>query len=226
MVTGFPIAVGYIPIAITFGLLAKTSGIPDYTSLLMSLIVFAGASQFVGVNLLVLGASAWEIIFTTFILNFRHFLMTASISQRMEANLSKKWLSILSFGITDETFMILSMRNEEKLPAQFVLGVNLAAFSSWNIGTWIGVFLGTGLPSAIQESMGIALYSMFIGLLVPSIKKSRSYLIISLFAIGINSFIHWFPLFSGLSGGWAVILTTIIAALIGAFLFSKEEDPS
>ncbi len=221
LISGIPIAIGYIPIAIAFGLLAKTTGVPNYGSMFMSFLVFAGASQFVAVNLLAIGATLPEIILTTFILNSRHFLMTASISQRLEENLSKKWLALLSFGVTDETFMVASVREEEKLPPTFLLGLNLIAFSSWNIGTWAGIFLGASLPASIQSSMGIALYAMFIGLLIPSIKKSRVFLTISLIAIIIHSFLHWLPPLSKISTGWSIIITTIIAALIGAILFPK-----
>lgn len=224
LVAGIPISIGYIPIGIAFGLLAKTMGIPVYIGILMSLTIFAGASQFVGVNLIALGVSYPEIILTTFILNFRHFLMSASISQKLEKNIAKKTLALLSFGITDETFMVNSMREESKLPASFVFGVNLIGFSSWNVGTWLGIFLGSALPASVQSSMGIALYVMFIGLLVPSLKKSRPFLIIALVAMGISAFIHWVPPFSSLSTGWNIIITTIISDFIGAILFPKGDE--
>lgn len=224
LIAGIPIAIGYIPIAIAFGLLAKATGVPDYASILMSFLIFAGAAQFIGVNLLALGASYPEIILTTFILNSRHFLMSASISQKIENNVSKKWLLPISFGLTDETFTVASMRKEEKLSAKFMLGVNLIAFSSWNIGTWIGVFMGAGLPASVQESMGIALYVMFIGLLIPSLKKARPFLIVTLIAVAISSFIHWVPPFNKLSSGWSIIITTLIAAFIGAILFPKGSE--
>lgn len=218
---GTPIAVGYIPIAIAFGLLANSTGLPNYAGILMSLIVFAGASQFVAVNLLAIGSTYWEIILATLILNLRHFLMTASISQRIEEGTTKKFMALLSFGITDESFMVASTRNEEKLSPMFLLGLNLIGFSSWNIGTMIGIFLGTGLPDSIQSSMGIALYAMFIGLLIPSIKKAKPVLVVTLVAVLINSILHWIPLFSGISSGWGIIITTILTALIGAILFPK-----
>lgn len=224
LIAGAPIAIGYIPIAIAFGLLARTNGVPTYTSFLMSFLIFAGASQFVGINLLAIGASYSEIILTTFILNFRHFLMSSSMSQRLENSISKRILALLSFGITDETFMVASMRSEEKLSSRFVLGLNLIAFSSWNVGTWIGVFLGAGLPESIQSSMGIALYAMFIGLLIPSIKKSGVYLSVSILSITISSIIYWMPAFDFISEGWSIVLTTILAALIGAILFPKGGD--
>lgn len=218
---GIPIAVGYIPIAIAFGLLAKSAGIPNYISLLMSLAIFAGASQFVGVNLIALGANPWEIIMTTFILNLRHFLMTAAISQRIEPGTSKKWMALLAFGITDETFSVASLRREQKFSPKFVFGLNLIAFSAWNAGTWIGVFLATGIPESLKTSMGIALYAMFIGLLVPSLKKSRPVFKIALLAVAVNSLLHWAPVFNNLSTGWGIIISTVFASFIGAIIFPK-----
>ncbi|NPV42797.1 MAG: AzlC family ABC transporter permease [Firmicutes bacterium] len=73
---------------------------------MMSFWVYAGASQFVAVNLLALNATYWEIVLTTFIINFRHFLMSASLSRRIEQPTSKKWIAFISFGITDETFTV------------------------------------------------------------------------------------------------------------------------
>ncbi len=222
--TGISIAIGYIPIAIAFGLLARSADIPNYVTLMMSFVIFAGASQFIGVNMIVMGISYWEIIITTFILNFRHFLMTASLSQRISNAPSKKLLALLSFGVTDETFSVASTQNERELHPYFVIGLNLIAFLSWNVGTWIGVFLAAGLPQSIQNSTGIALYAMFIGLLVPTLKKSRPALVISLIAVLIHSGLHWItPLFMELSSGWSIIITTVISAAIGVVLFPAKE---
>lgn len=221
---GLPIAVGYIPIAIAFGLLAKSFDIPNYISLLMSCLIYAGASQFIGINLLFLGASFGEIVITTFILNLRHFLMTATLSQRLETQVSKKWRSLLAFGITDETFSVNVLRTDEKLSPYFMLGMNTIAFAAWNFGTWLGVFFAAGLPELVKASMGIALYAMFIGLLIPHLKKSKPVLLVSLVAILISSLFAWAPMFSGISNGWSIIIATIISSAIGASLYRKEEN--
>ncbi|WP_420854643.1 AzlC family ABC transporter permease [Salipaludibacillus agaradhaerens] len=225
MQAGVPVAIGYIPIAIAFGLLAKASGIPDLVTILMSLIIFAGASQFIGVNLIMAGVMYWEIILTTFILNLRHFLMTASLSQRVSDTTSKKQLSLLSFGVTDETFSVASVQAEKDLPAMYLIGLNTIAFSAWNIGTWIGVFFAAGLPQSVQNSMGIALFAMFIGLLVPALKKSSSVVIVVFIAITISSLIYWTEMLQ-LSDGWRVILSTVIAASIGVAIFPEKEGES
>lgn len=216
---GIPIAVGYVPIAIAFGLLAKSADIPNHITILMSLVIFAGASQFVGVTLIASGVTAWEIVLTTFIINLRHLLMSASLSRRIEKSRQPGLMPLLAFGITDETFSVASFRKEPLISPQFVLALNFLAFFAWNIGTWIGIFLAGGLPGIIKDSMGIALYAMFIGLLVPSLKNSRPVLVVSLVALAAHSLLDWVPLFSGLSAGWGIIISTLAGAAAGAFIF-------
>lgn len=219
-----PIAVGYIPIGITFGLLAKSAGIPNHITIMMSLVIFAGASQFVGINMIAIGASMWEIVLTTLVLNLRHLLMSASLSQKVDSGASKKYLALLSFGITDETFTVASFREDAELKKEFLWGLNMLAFMAWNAGTWMGVFLAAGLPQNIKTSMGIALYVMFIGLLVPSCRNSRATLFIAVLAMAIHSLLYYSPIFASLSSGLNIVLTTVITALIGAILFSEEES--
>ena len=218
---GIPVAIGYIPIAIAFGLLAQSFNLPNAITLSMSFLIFAGASQFITVQLLMAGSMYWEIILTTFILNSRHFLMSAALSQRIEST-SQRLLATIAFGVTDETFSIASTRQEAR-SGMFVLGLNTIAFLAWNVGTWMGVFLAFGLPSTLQASMGIALYAMFIGLLVPSLTTRPVFVVASL-AIVIQAILHWVitPFFS-ISDGIRIIVATVVAAGIGAFVFKEEE---
>ncbi len=223
--TGIPVAIGYIPIAIAYGLLARSFDIPPSVTLLMSFLVFAGASQFIAVQLMVSAVSPWEVIITTFILNLRHFLMTASLSQRLPDTLNRRWLALLAFGVTDETFSVASMQSERILPAPFLLGLNLIAFAAWNGGTWAGVFLAMGMPQTLQNSMGIALYAMFIGLLIPSLRGSRTVAGLCLIALLVSGGLHWgiarlFPL----STGWLIILTTLLSSALGVLVFPEEAD--
>jgi 4-azaleucine resistance transporter AzlC len=218
---GIPIAIGYVPIAIAFGLLAKSVGVPDQITILLSLFVFAGASQFMAVQMVTSGVHVSEIIFTTFILNLRHFLMTASLGQRLE-NTSTLWRFMLAYGVTDETFSVASLQKSAVLGKRYILGLNLLAYSFWNIGTWVGLFLSSSIPSSIQQSMGIALYAMFIGLLMPSIRGSSKVLIVvivAVFAQVILSSLGW------LSNGWRIIIATICGAAVGAMLFREEDSP-
>ena len=222
---GLPIALGYLPIAVAFGLLAKSQGVPNSIGMLMSLLIYAGASQFIGINLLVLGTSFGEIVIATFLLNLRHFLMSAALSQKLEGTLPKSWRAVLAFGVTDETFAVNALQTKEFLSPYFVLGLHTVAFAAWNAGTWLGLFFAAGLPEIIKASMGIALYAMFIGLLVPHIKSSRPAFTVALLAILLNSLLVWSADILGLSGGFSIILATVLGAAAGAFLY-REDNPA
>lgn len=220
---GVPIAIGYVPIAIAFGVLAKTLETPSVVTMLMSLIVFAGASQFVGVKLMSLGALPIEIVLATFILNLRHFLMTSYIAQNLEKGTSKKQMPLLAFGITDETFAVASIDRKGEINPKFILGLNFIAFSFWNIGTLAGLLMSSWIPQYIINGMGIALYAMFIGLVVPSMRAAKPVLIVALTAMTVNSLFYFIPLLSIVSPSWAIIISTVSAALLGTFIDEKME---
>lgn len=216
---GVPIAIGYLPIAIAFGLLARSAGVSVYIALLMSILVFAGASQFIAAGMLALGSHIGEIVLTTFVINLRHFLMSASLSQRLAPELSKKWRSLLAFGLTDESFTVASLQSQPTLAAPFVLGLNLIAYLSWVAGTGVGVLLAQGLPPALQASMGIALYAMFIGLLVPSLRKGQPVIVVVLLAIILQSFMNWMPALCDIATGWKLVIAAGSAAVLGAVFY-------
>ncbi|PLT27717.1 AzlC family ABC transporter permease [Peribacillus deserti] len=205
---GTSIAIGYFPIAITFGLIAKSTGLTLTETVLMSLIVFAGASQYMALNLLTLGTGIYEIILTTFIVNIRHFLMSASLNEIAEDDhLLKK--AGYAFGITDETFSVASMNNKE-VTTGYMYGVNGISYASWVVSSGLGFIFGAALPQVLQESMSIALYAMFIGLLVPSLKGNAKVVMLSLTAACLNSA---FTLSHVLSTGWSIVASTLLAAI-------------
>ncbi len=219
---GVSIAIGYIPIAITFGLLAKSAGLTVTETVLMSLLVFAGAAQYMSLNMIVLGSGVFEIVMTTFILNIRHFLMSASLNEKVEEkSLWKK--SLFSFGITDETFSVTATK-EGTIKTGYMFGVILIAYSSWVVSSGIGHVIGSSLPSSLQESMAVALYAMFVGLLMPSLKKHRKVVMLAGAAAILNSV---FSLVIGIAAGWSIVLATITSAIGIEILYakwSKEEN--
>ncbi|MBS4188803.1 AzlC family ABC transporter permease [Bacillus sp. FJAT-49705] len=207
--SGVSIAIGYAPVALTFGLLAKTTGLSFGETVLMSLIVYAGASQYISLSLLTLGTGIFEIILTTFIVNIRHFLMSAALNEKCEEDqLVNK--AVYSFGITDETFSVAAMR-DDTVTTGYMFGLNLISYMSWVICSGIGFLLGASLPQTLQESMSIALYAMFIGLLVPSMKKSVKVVCLAALAACFNTI---FSLTNALSTGWAIVIATLLSAVI------------
>ncbi|MBL3593566.1 MAG: AzlC family ABC transporter permease [Synergistaceae bacterium] len=217
----FPVAVGYFPIAVAFGLLARSAGVPGSGAMALSVFVYAGASQFVAVNLMGLGASVAEIVLAVFVLNFRHFLMSSTLARRIAPGTSRARRALLAFGVTDETYAVASLRPEEVLSPAFLLGLNLFSYLSWVAGSFVGFFLASSLPDVFQKGMAIALYAMFIGLLVPSACKDRRVLVVALLSMAVNGLYRVSPL-AAFGGGWGVLTATVAAALIGVRLFSSE----
>lgn len=219
--TGFPIVLGYLPVAITYGVLAAQSGMSLIELTLMSALVYAGASQFMGVNMIAASTSAMEIIVATFVLNFRHFIMSLSFMNEIRDAIPLKGRLGLSLGLTDETFAVSSIHKEQVKGDQavyFYAAIYIAAYLSWVFGSFLGGLLGEIIPEKLSQSMGIALYAMFIGLLVPTVKKEWRYGLIAVIAMLINVLCSQF-----MSSGWAVVCGTVLGGCTGIY-FLKEKD--
>lgn len=213
---GISIAIGYAPAALAFGLLAKSTGLTFDQALGLSIFVYAGAAQYMALNLIALGIGSLEIIFTTFVVNIRHLLMSAALHEKTENDALFKKI-IYSFGLTDEVFAVASTR-EGKLSSNYMFGLVLIAYASWVVHTGIGYALGSILPSFLQTGMTIALYAMFIGLLIPSIKKQKAALYLAISAAILNSIFSVF-----IPSGWAIVLATLGAVFLWEMVSSKKE---
>lgn len=218
VVAGFPLVIGYFPVAMAFGILAKTMGISIMDSFLFSFFVFAGSSQFMALNLLAVGAGVGQIILTTLLVNFRHFLMSAALTTRITKDM-KKWVPLIAFGVTDEVFSVISFK-EEELTTKFIMALQLTSYSSWVCGSVVGYLVGQILPTLIKNSMGIAIYAMFAALLVPEAKKSMKILVMALSAGLLNSVLNYFKL---LPQGWNLVLSILLISALGAVIFNEEE---
>ncbi|MEN1970454.1 AzlC family ABC transporter permease [Lentibacillus sp. N15] len=218
---GFPIMLGYLPIALTYGVLAKQAGLTLIELTMMSVLVFAGASQFMGANMIAVGSGAIEIIVATFVLNFRQFVMSLSFMNRFR-EIGLNWKVPLSLGLTDETFAVSSLHTQEakeEKGACFYGALMLTAYSSWVVGSLLGGVLGEIIPETLSQSMGIALYAMFIGLLVPSVKKEIRVGCIAIIAMLINLLCSQF-----MSDGWAIVIGTVLGGLSGVFLLKEAKE--
>ncbi|WP_442961203.1 AzlC family ABC transporter permease [Pseudogracilibacillus sp. SO30301A] len=217
---GFPILLGYIPVALTYGVLAAQSGMSIFELTMMSALVYAGASQFMGANMIAASATAVEIIVATFVLNFRHFVMSLSFMNEIRDHVSLKGRVGLALSLTDETFAVSALHKEvakEEKSVFFYAAIYLLAYLSWVIGSFLGGMLGEVIPEQLSQSMGIALYAMFIGLLVPSVKKELRFGLIAIIAMFINVIASQF-----VSSGWAIVFGTLLGGLTGVYLLKEK----
>jgi len=215
---GLSIAIGYFPIALTFGLLAKTTGLSIWEATAMSIFVFAGAAQYISLTLISTGVDPILIVLNTFVVNIRHFLMTASLNEKMQPD--ARWKkAIYAFGVTDETFSVLATQTRDNIRTTFAAGVILISYGSWVVFTALGHVIGANLPEFLQAAMSIALYAMFVGLLVPSMKGNRKVALLALFGAAIHCALYWSGL---LSTGWAILVATLSSAILVEILYYKK----
>lgn len=219
---GLPICFGYISVSMAFGLTAVKMGIPVWTAVLISLSNLTSAGQFAGTTLLVAQGTYIELAVTTFIINIRYFLMSLSVSQKVEKDFSTGQRFMASFGITDEVFAV-SMQRRKDLSFTYMAGLILTPILGWTGGTLLGAVATSLLPASITDAMGIALYGMFIAIIVPPAREHKNVLFAVLLAIAISYAFHYLPILNNISGGWAVIITTVSVSAIAAFLFPVEE---
>lgn len=222
LMRGMPIAFGYIPVSFTFGLMAVSGGLPVWLAIFISVSNLTSAGQFAGTDLILKGAGYVEIILTTFIINIRYMLMSLSISQKIEKKIPLYQRLIFAFGITDETFTVASME-EGKLSFHYMLGLISGPIVGWTLGTALGAIICSNLPESLSSAMGIALYGMFIAIIIPPAKKSKPVLFIVVLSIMIMCVLKYIHLFQMVSSGFRVIIATILGAGIGAAFFPIEE---
>ena len=221
---GTPIGVSYLPSAVACGILSSSAGLTVPEGIFMSLIVFAGASQFVALKLLMLGASFPEIILATGVLNARLIMYSSSFSRRLRRGLSVLKKAWIGFQLTDESFSVMAARGETYLAPEFCMGLNLPGHCLWVLGTLLGYMGAAFLPSGLQKSMGIAIYALFIGLLVPMVRKNRPGLIVAAAAMALSAFFKWTPFFRDVNIGVMIMAATGLAALLGAYLLRRLRE--
>lgn len=217
VIAGISIAIGYLPVALTFGFIAETTGLTLWETIGMSAFVFAGAAQYMSLSLIAVGTGALEIIFTTFIINIRHLLMSTAISEKAVKD-HPIIKAVYAFGMTDEVFAVASTK-EGKLSSLYIIGVASVAYSSWVINSMLGFLVGASLPATLQQSMAIALYALFIALLVPSLKKHRKICWLAGLAAIFNSILIIF-----IAKGWAIIIATLASAIFVEMIYSKKKS--
>ncbi len=219
LISAMPMIIGFFPIAMAFGLLAKNTGVNFRDTTLFSAMVFAGASQFMALDLIADGVSFGSIILATFLLNLRHLVMSASLSLRLK-DVKRSWLPLVGFGITDETFSVASFR-KEKITIPYILVLFFTSYGSWVLGTIAGYLMGSILPQSLQSSLSIGLYAMFVGLLVPELKGSKNILYLAIIGAILYSIIYYTGI---LHSGWDIIFGIVITSLIGVFIFNDEME--
>lgn len=217
---GLPIGLGYLSVSFAFGITAIQKGLPPLAAILISMSCLTSAGQLAGVESIAAMGGFAEIAMAQLIINLRYSLMSLSLSQRLCEKYSLANRLITSFAITDEIFAVASARDREVTPA-YMYGLATLPYIMWAAGTAAGALLGNVLPEIVRSALGIAIYGMFIAIVIPPARKFKGVLVVALIAAALSCVIKLVPIFGFITSGFSVIICTIIAAVAGALLFPR-----
>lgn len=220
---GIPIALGYFAVSFSLGIAAKNAGISPFQGFLASLLCYASAGEYAGFTLVAADAAYIEMAVMTFIINARYLLMSCAMSQRFREGTSFLHRFFMGFGITDELFGIAIARPGCVNPV-YSYGAALLAIPSWALGTALGCIAGNTLPIRLVSAFSVALYGMFLAVIIPPSRKSK--IIAGLVAICfLASYVSLrLPVISSLSDGTRTILLTVVLSSGAAILFPRKQE--
>ena len=220
---GVPIALGYFVVAFTLGILAKTAGLSAWQGFVTSAVNIASAGEYAGFTVIAAQAPYLEIAVLTLVANARYFLMAAALAQRFAPDTPLLHRLAVSFGVTDEVFGITVARGGMVQP-YYNYGALAISVPAWSAGTSAGILAGGILPAAAVSALSVALYGMFVWVILPPAKKNRPIAGMVLASFLLSLAATYAPLTSELSGGTRTILLTLLIAGVGAALFPIHEE--
>lgn len=222
---GVPIALGYLSVSFSIGIMAIASGLSVFQGAFMSITNVTSAGQFAGIAVIASGGTILELILTQLIINLRYALMSLSLSQRLPEKMPLWQRMVIAFANTDEIFAV-AMGHAKSLTFPYIVGLQGLPILGWTIGTVLGAVAGQVLPNAISSALSVALYGMFIAIVVPVAAKIRPVLWVAAMAAFFGCVIYYVPLFSGISTGMSIVICTVLASAIGALIFPVSQGPN
>ena len=220
--TGIPIALGYFAVAFALGITAKRIGMNALQSGIMSAGMLASAGEYSAVELIGASAGALEMITTTLIVNLRYFLMGCALSQKLDEKVPIWHRFLLSYCITDEIFAV-SSTVEGHLNPYFTYGVTLISAIGWTAGTVLGVLMGSILPPWLVTALSVALYGMFLAVVIPASRKDHFIGLIVLISMLLSFVFTLLPVLKNISFGFRVILLTLLIAGAAAAIHPVDD---
>ena len=201
--------------------MAAKAGISPWMAGLISLVNVTSAGQFAGLQLIVAGTTYIEMFLTQLVINLRYALMSLSLTQKLHSNCHTGKRLVMAYGVTDEIFAV-SVSRDRPVTFSYMMGLILPSVLGWTFGTIAGGIANNLLPTSVQSALGLALYAMFVAIVMPPARKNPHIAIVAGIALTISCILRYAPVVNRISSGFAIIICTVVAAGIGAVLFPVE----
>ena len=223
---GMPIAIGYFAVAFALGIQATTAGLTAWQSALLSFLNVTSAGEAAGVALLGVGTTYVELAFTQLVINIRYLLMSCSLSQKLAPETGFLHRMLVGYGVTDEIFGI-SAAVEDKLSPYYSYGAIAVAVPGWTLGTLLGAVMGNILPARAVGALGVALYAMFLAIILPPARKSRiiaGLVAASMAARALLTYLCTKLSLAWFTEGFRIITLTVLISAAAAILFPVKDE--
>ncbi len=220
---GFPIFLGYLAVSFTFGIDAKAVGLGGFESALMSATNFTSAGQLAALSIIASSSGYVEMAFTQLIINLRYCLMSSALSQKLHPSTPTYHRLFVAFGNTDEIFAVSSAK-EGYISPFYSYGLMTLPLPGWTLGTLLGVLSGSLLPERIISALSVALYGMFIAVIIPPARKSKVIAGVVLLSMLLSVIFTYLPVLRLIPSGFRIIIITLLIAGSAAVIFPVDDE--
>ena len=220
---GLPICLGYLSVSFAFGIFAVSSGLSWVQALLISMTNVTSAGQLAAVPIMLSGGSLIELFVSQLVINLRYALMSVSLSQKLGKTVKQRNRFLISFMNTDEIFAVASGKYGT-VGKKYLYGLILTPYLGWASGTFLGAVAGNVLPEMVVSALGIAIYGMFIAIVVPVIKTNKSVLGCVMGAIVLSIIFEFVPVLNVIPGGFKIIICAVAASLVAAYFAPIKDE--
>ena len=220
---GVAVALGYFAVSFTFGMASAADGLSILQAVLISLTNVTSAGQFSGLAVIAAGGTYIEIALTQLVINLRYCLMSFSLAQKLNRSAPHWHRYLMAYSVTDEIFA-LDASLDHALPPAYHYGITSAAVPGWVLGTLAGAVSGNILPAFVISALGVAIYGMFLAIIIPPARQNRAVLLVVLSAMGLSFLFSILPVLNRITSGFVIIITTVTVAGIAAWLKPIEDE--
>ena len=218
---GMPIALGYLSVSFAFGMQAVGSGLTWMQAVVISATNLTSAGQLAALPLIAAGSSLGEMALTQLTINLRYALMSLALGRKLDGTMGTLQRMIFSFANTDEIFAVAASQPGQ-VGKSYLYGLMTAPWVGWTLGTLLGAVAGTLLPAFVRSALGIAIYGMFLAIILPPARKEAPVRFVVGLAVAMSFCFRYIPGLNRVSGGFVIIICAVAAAAAGAALFPAE----